>query len=332
MRRNAGVALLLAVMLLALLIVLVASMVITSGNAERVSENSMADLQNTMALRSAYHRAVLYLQADAESGASYDSLHDRWAPELSFSLGVTNVTMRIEDEERRFNLSKMTLKSGGECAAARDIGQRLAGYLGHPAERMDRILDYEDANTDGLYEQGARNALLFKVEEILRIRGFTSGMLYGDPQAEALPLFPYVTVFPRVGATVAAQGPAVPQDVKVNVNTAPAEVLAALSDQMTLELGKAMAAHREGLDEQGKPRVFKSTSDLSQVQGMTPAIVTSITPHVAFSSSTFTIRAEATTGTMKKAWVYVVTRGGQQGVTLLTQYRHQPYQELKPPE
>lgn len=330
--RNRGVALLLAVMLLALLIVLVGSMVLGSGTAEMASENSMSDLQNSTALRSAYYRAVLYLQADQESGGGSDSLHDRWGAPITFSLGTTSVTMRIEDEERRFNLSKMTLKTGGECEPGRDMAVRLFNLLGHSAELVDRVLDYEDANTDGLYEQGARNSFLFKVEELLRIRSFPAAALYGSPDSEAQPIYPYVTVFPRAGATVPAQGAAVPQDLKVNVNTAPAVVLAALSDAMTLEIAGAIVSYREGLDENGNPRVYKSTADLQAVQGMTPQIMTSISPYVAFTSATFVIRAEAATGTMKKAWVYVVQRGGQQGVKLLAQHRNQPYQELKPPE
>ena len=87
-RRDRGVALLLAVSLVMLLVVLVGSMVISVSHSRLVADNYLDDLQNTYALRSGYHHALLYLQVDQKESGSVDTLHERWAKEISLTVGI----------------------------------------------------------------------------------------------------------------------------------------------------------------------------------------------------------------------------------------------------
>jgi type II secretory pathway component PulK len=122
----------------------------------------------------------------------------------------------------------------------------------------------------------------------------------------------------------------------VNVNTAPAEVLASLSDQMTLQAAEALVAWRLRPGADGRPEGIKKLEDLKTVPGLSGPVYDSISEALTVKSGLFEIRARSTVGNIQKSWVYVVSRAagaeGKEGaVKLLSQQRLNDFLTVRPP-
>jgi len=94
----------------------------------------------------------------------------------------------------------------------------------------------------------------------------------------------------------------------VNINTAPAIVLASLSELMTDELAESIAAYRSETDDEGEGQYFKSAQDLKNVTGMTDEILSSIAPYVTTRSFFFNITTRAISGRISRSVYYLVRR------------------------
>jgi general secretion pathway protein K len=323
-RAEGGVALILALLLLAILIVLVGQLTITTLHNRTVAENQLADLQNTLGLRSGYHRAKLFLQADAERAAAVDSVNEAWAAPVEFDLGKAHVKVAVQDSERLLDLSHLVDDNGERQTTVSAQLKRLASLLLHPPDVAERILDYVDADTKGDYEAGARNARLLNLEELLRIPGVPPGVLYGGlvEGLEKKGLLEFVTIWPRT--LPAAPG-------AVNANTAPAEVLAALSEKMSLALAQAIVQARGARNPDGTYQEVQAPEDLKKVSGMTDEVFASLAGLVLAKSSTFEVKVRSAVGNVEKAWTYVVTRTPE-GTSLLGAQRTSDFLSVRPPE
>ncbi|HEX7899141.1 MAG TPA: type II secretion system protein GspK [Planctomycetota bacterium] len=326
--RDRGIALILALLVLVLLIVLVGQMAIGTRQDRVLAENRVADLQNTYGARAGYHRAALVLQADLELAAEVDSLGERWAQPIDFELGQAKVSTLILDCERFISLAQLVNDKGEVNPPVAAQLRRLVRALRHPPDTADRIIDYIDADNKGSYESRARNERLMNAEELLRVEGLAPETLYGGTIAGEVRkgLLDFVTVWPRV----AAPGGATATPGAVNVNTAPQEVLEALSDEMTPALAGAVAAFRMTPGEDGRPQGFKKVEDLKSVPGL-GALYEGIAASCVVKASTFEIRARSTVRNVEKAWVFVAQRG-QKGLTLLSQQRLNDFATAKPPD
>lgn len=332
-RGDRGVALLLAVSMVLLLVVLVGSMVISASYSRTLSENYLDDLQNTYALRSAYHYALLYLRVDASETPNVDTLHEPWAQPLELEVGKARVTITIIDAERRFNLARLLSKDGGRCDRTRDQAEKLFQTLDQDPDLAERIADYIDADSTGSYEQGASNRLLFTLDELLRVQGFSREILYGEGTSAlgdggAKPLQSYVTVWPRDAASCNGMG-----DLSINANTATGEVLQSLADGMTEEMADEIIRWREEADPSGNPNAFKSIRDVKDnISSIDSGTLDELSKSLVFKSTVFLIHAESRLKNLSKAWVYVVRRqGGNRPYALLAQYRKNDLKEFPEP-
>ncbi len=325
-RREGGVALILALLVLAILIVLIGQMTATSLHNRTVSENQLADLQNAYGTRSGYHQGLLFLQADLEKAPNVDSLQERWAAAMQLEVGRARVTVEVRDAERGLNLSTLVNEKGEAVPAATAQLQRLVLELGHTPDVADRIIDYVDGDARGGFESRARNDRLFNVDELLRVEGLTREVVFGGEGKRGVAEF--VTVWPRE----APEGGG-PVTAAVNVNTAPAEVLASLSDKMTPGAAQAIVAWRAQPGEKGKLREFARVDEVRGVEGMTDEIYASIANQISVRSETFEIRVRSAMGNIEKSWVYVVYRkGGERpSIKLLASQRASDPVSLKPP-
>lgn len=347
-RRDGGVALLLALLVLVILILLVNQMTITSLHDRTIAENHLADLQNTYGTRSGYHQALLFLEDDGERAAGVDSLGERWAAPIGFPLGKAAVQVTVADSERFISLAKLVNDKGE--VNPRQAGQlrRLVRILRHPPDTADRIIDYIDLDTKGSFESRARNDRLMNQEELLRVEGIEPEVLYGGTVAgePRKGILEFVTVWPRTALAppVPPPAPGAPPPppegaggasapALVNVNTAPAEVLEALSDEMTPQAAQAIVAWRLTPGADARPQQFSSVDDLKNVPGLPATVFASIKDQCTVKAATFEIRARSRVGNVEKAWVYVVERGSGQGkgLKLLSSQRLNDFVTAKPP-
>lgn len=303
-KKDRGIALILALLVLVILAVVILQMTASSLHNRTLAGNHLADLQNTYGARAGYARAMLFLQSDLEQAADVDSLREQWASPFEFDLGRAHVMVSIIDSDRFINLSQLTNDKGEVNPVVASQLRRLVKTLRLTPDIADRIIDYVDADSQGEFEAHAKNDKLYNLEELLRIDGLTPEIVYGGLVQGELKkgLREFLTIWPKSSPdTGAAVG-------VVNVNTAPSEVLQSLSDQMTQGVAEAIVTFRTQPDDQGKIQQFSQPDDLKKVQGMNDSIFNSLNGQIAVKSSTFEIRARGTVGSVEKTWVYVVQR------------------------
>jgi len=169
------------------------------------------------------------------------------------------VTGQLYDESGKFNLNNLVDDSGQVNVAAKQWFERLLVNAGLTAELSEAVIDWQDADNDNIgpmgaeegYYGGLNNAYLpantkfHAVDELKMVRGF-EGENY-------LKIAPYVS-------TISVK------DAKVNVNTAPAIVLASLGEHLDVKA----VEHFSNLEEFWKLEPFNQVnSDIqSSVQGL----------------------------------------------------------------
>ncbi len=239
--RRRGVALLVTLLILAIVIILTAQLSSATRTSAVLSANYVAELQNYHALRAAVNHAVMILRTDKSKGVAEDTLHETWAlPFNPLTLGDAQVSWRIEDEERRLSARNITMKvmEQGKPVEkpnpkARDRINRLVLLLGLPIEGLgQRIVDYQDADKEGDFEDTDDDFPLGSFGELLLVNGVTEQILYGKggktPQEQGLQ--PWLTVWGN-GA--------------VNINTAPLEVIMSLDPKISKTDAEKIIQYRD---------------------------------------------------------------------------------------
>lgn len=237
MRRSRGVA-----VVTALLIVAVAA----STAMFMLSQQSA--MLNQAALVAARAQADLFAQAgldwargvvaqDAQKAGGVDFLGEPWAhPIAGLPVERALVSGSLTDEQGKFNLNNLV--GAGKIASEKDVkhARRLFNLLGVSEELVGAVVDWIDADSDLTGTAGAEDAYylglsrpyraanqpLVQVDELHRIRGF-------DEKTVAR-LKPFVA--------------ALPVHTTVNVNTAPAEVIAAIIPDQPMDDIRAFVSQR----------------------------------------------------------------------------------------
>ncbi len=231
--RQRGVAVIIALLLTTLAITIVASLFWQQQVQVRSIENQRLQLQKQWILRGALDWAGLILREDAKY-SSVDTLDEPWATPLADTrLGqyvddglaasdAANATLSgsISDAQARFNLTNLC-PSGtinpAEVAAFANLLKNAGIDPSFAQATADLIADAQQKPDANAADQSAPLPMnLTQVDDLLAVPGFTAMMLN------------------RIRDDVIF----LPQATPVNVNTAPAEVLAAIS---TLSLSDAAA-------------------------------------------------------------------------------------------
>ena len=179
------------------------------------------------------------LVEDAENAGDVDYLQENWAkPMPAFPVEDGYVTGQLYDESGKFNLNSLVDDSGQVNVAAKEWFERLLMNAGLNAQLSEAVIDWQDADNETLgpmgaeesYYRGLRNAYLpanskfHAVEELKMVRGFE-----GEK---------YLQIAPYVSAIAV-------QDAKVNINTAPAIVLASLAESLDVKTVEAVLEQRQ---------------------------------------------------------------------------------------
>jgi general secretion pathway protein K len=192
---------------------------------------------------------------------------------VSFSGGMV-------DENSKININLLR-NDQGEIDEQREAqARRLFRALGIPEERLNPILDWLDA--DDIERQDGAEAYFYQnleqpyecangpfltVGQIFMVRGMREFERFGEKKSKRL--LDYLTIY---------------SDGKINVNTAPKEVLESLSESMDSTLAEAIVEYR-------KEANFESIDDLRKVPGMDDEVLGEISGWITVKSSTFSIEA-----------------------------------------
>lgn len=288
--RQRGVAIVLAMGVVALATMAATALMITQSTWSRESELT-ADHTQAQALIQAgvdWSRAIL---GDDRIANSVDHLGEPWALRLP-PMPVENGELSgyIEDQQGLFNLNNV-VREGKVNPAQLAHFRRLLSVLGLPDALAGALADWIDADSEPQPQDGAEdetylalvppylaaNQPLTDVAELALVRGFDAGV--------RARLRPFVTALPRFTA--------------VNANTASPEVLAAVVDGLGLDAARALVAQR-------RRAYFRDHNDFLR---RLPPGAQAATQDIAFGSEFFMATMRVTIGGAQARGVALLARG-----------------------
>ncbi len=211
-RQQQGVAIVLAMSVVALAALAAAAMMVSQGIWVRQIELNVGHTQAQFVLQAGldWGRAIL---SDDRRTSDVDHLGEPWAVRLP-SVPVENGSLagHLEDQQARFNINNL-LKGGKVNPTQLENFRRLLSMLGLPPTLADAFADWISASGQPLVD----------VAELAQVGGFDDGI--------RTRLRPFVTALPRFTA--------------VNVNTAGPEVLAAVVAGLDLDDARALIVQRD---------------------------------------------------------------------------------------
>ncbi len=296
--RQAGAAVLVAMLVVALATLAASSFMFRSQVEWRRLETLMRLDQAHMVLRATDHWAASVLHEDALH-SSVDYRGEAWATQLPpIDAEGYRLSGKIEDLDGLFNLNNLATSDGKADPRQIAVFTRLLRLLRLPEALALYVADWVDVDNAPLSQDSAESAYyagltppyqaanhpMVSVNELLRIKGFDRDVLAA--------LRPFVTALP--GRT------------SVNVNTAPPEVLAALVNGLSLDDAYALVAKRDR-------SYYRTTADFMQAlpYGLTQP------DSISVSSQYFLVRANIRYERLAIGSLALYQRGGQSFPTLV---------------
>lgn len=284
-KRQQGVAIIMVLLIVAIATSLAAYMAMQQNLWQRQVESQFerAQARQLGAAGIDWARAVL---AEDARGNTVDHEKEIWTLRLpAIPVEGGEVIGAIEDRQGLFNLNTVV----GNVAQF----QRLLAVLGLPAELAPALADWMDADNepqaggaeDGYYLALAQpyrtsNRALIELGELVRVKGFDSRTI------ESLRAF--VSVLPLTRTPV-------------NVNFAPAEVLVAVIEGMTLSDARLLVQQR-----QGQP--FKDIADFKQ--RLPHGGITVVDSDISVKSDFFWVTGRASVGQAQVVTQALMQRAG----------------------
>ncbi len=262
---DAGIALVVTLLALVLVMALVWEIFHTGTRAAQSGAYGRDSIRAALLAEAGAQAAKVILREDAKNN-DFDALTDVWAlAQPPYELGGGTIALAIEDEERKINVNNLIMPQG---KAPNDqnvaVFRRLLEILAIDPSVADAVLDWldndESSRVGGAessyylslpYPYKCKNDLLDTVDELRLVRGVTPEVFEK--------LRPYVTVH---------------SSGKVNINTAPKEVLMALSaGQGETSMGEIDEKAADALIASRQDRPFQNSAALkSDLAAVSPVL------------------------------------------------------------
>lgn len=255
LRKQKGIALLTILVMVALATILAASIAKRQSNTAEGTAYLMRQNQSLLYAKSAEVFFAEMLKDDAENAGEVDSLQENWAkPMPAFPVDDGYVSGVLEDQSGKFNLNSLLTSEGAVNENAKKWFEKILVKAGLPAQLSEAVIDWQDEDDEQTGSMGAEssfyrglqnssmppNANFHSVEELKQIRGFEEGKYWL--------IEPYVSALPS-------------HDTKVNINTAPAFLLASIDDHLDPQAVQQLLDKKQAALEQ-----FTNVSELWEAE------------------------------------------------------------------
>ena len=304
LRNDRGIALLATLLVLVLVVTLAYEIFHIGARAAQTGAYGRDSIRCALLAEGGIGASRVALRQDARDN-SYDTLDEIWSRAVPpIDLGEGTALVAIEDEERKINLNRLVLQNGNAPDEQRlAVFRRLLETLGIDAAVADAVVDWLD-NDDtprvggaesayylGLpYPYRAKNDLFDAVGELRLVRGVPPGVFEK--------LRPHVTVL---------------SSGKVNLNTAPKEVLMSLSAGTdAAEAGAIDSSAADAIVAYRKEHPFTRPEEIGNVSPFLGELYrrTRIRDIVAVQSSAFRVRATGVFGDTSRTVDAIGIRSG----------------------
>jgi general secretion pathway protein K len=272
------------------------------------ADNFRNSIQAVRLARSGVEGAMAILKAD---DPGYDTPRDTWALDFPpLGIGEGKVEVKIKDEDGKIPINLLLLPNGIDIN--KEVEQRLRSLitrLGGRPEVVDALVDWIDVDdratgTDGAEDEyykklgyKCKNGPIDSLDELALVRGFDKELLFDRN------LRNYLT---------AAQ-----TDGKINVNTAPTEVLYALLGTQTTALAQPLTdSDVEDIVRYRDEHELKNIQDLNAVVKITTTQTGNIASLIKVNSSFFTVSSKCSLGKIVSNSEALLQRDGKNITTL----------------
>ena len=263
-RKQQGVALIMAILIVALATILAVN-VATDGYMDQRRSGTvlLVDQAYEAGLGAEALAAEALLVHEQGNGPKEDSLNQAWAQEVTLPMdeGIGEVTGHLEDLQGRFNLNSLINPNGNENAEAKVQFGSLLTRVGVDTKWVGIVADWIDADNipdplggaeDSIYSSQlppylTANMPITRTSELLAMVD-SSGKSFGLDNYRLLE--PFIT--------------ALPIDTQLNICTAPPEVLDSLAPTMD---EYTTASGRANLIENRKSACFPKITDINRSFG-----------------------------------------------------------------
>ncbi|WP_425918362.1 type II secretion system minor pseudopilin GspK [Acinetobacter sp. TSRC1-2] len=284
MKQQQGIALITILVMVALATILAATIAKRQANTAENTAYLMRQNQSLLYAKSAEAFFSELLVDDAKNAGDIDHLQENWAkPMPAFPVEDGFVSGTLQDESGKFNLNSLVNNDGTANPQAKAWFEKLLIRVGLPEKLSEAVIDWQDADDETIGAMGAEsnyyqglpqgylpsNSKFHSVEELKLVRGF-EGQKY-------LQIADYVSAAPT-------------SDSKVNINTAPAMVLASLDPKLDVNAVEQVLQQR-----QAKLEHFSNISDLWAIEPFTqvnPDVRNEVNNLLGVQSSYFKARIE----------------------------------------
>jgi general secretion pathway protein K len=256
-RNDAGVALLITLLVLVLIVILAMEIFRTGARAAQTGAYGRDSIRATLLAEAGVTAARIALRENAKDN-KYDTLDQVWSrPVPSIELGDGTILVTVEDEERKINLNRLILPNGNAPDEQRlAVFRKFLAILDIDPSIADAVVDWLDVDDTPRvggaessyylslpYSYRAKNDLFDTLDELRLVRGMTAERFEK--------LKPFVTIH---------------SSGTVNINTAPKEVLIALSaGQDAAEAGEITASMADQIIEYRKDNPFQNARNIGNV-------------------------------------------------------------------
>lgn len=254
MRFQRGIALITILVMVALATILAATIAKHQRNTAESTAYLMRQNQALLYAKSAEAFFAELLVDDAQNAADVDHLQETWAkPMPAFPVEDGFVSGRLEDQSGKFNLNGLLKSDGTVNEAAKLWFEKLLERVGLPAQLSEAVIDWQDENDEVSGSMGAEstyyqslaqgylpaNRLFYNIEQLKLVRGFEGRN--------------YQLIAPYVSALSS-------NALKVNINTAPALVLASIDPKLDISAIQNMQKQQ-----QASLKHFSNVSELWEI-------------------------------------------------------------------
>jgi general secretion pathway protein K len=309
-RSESGIALLITLLTLVLIVTLVLEIFRLGARSAQSAAFTRDSIRASLLAEAGSQAAVIALREDAGDN-DFDTLDEIWSRQsLPIDLGPGAVTVTIVDEERKLNLNDMIGPNGiGQKDKQYAVFRRLLEILALDPTISDAVLDWLDTDdntrtggAESSYYQSlrnpykAKNDLFDTIDELRLVRGVTPDVFRK--------LEPFVTV--------SAPG------ARINVNTAPKEILMAISAGEDSSAGVIDAAKADQIIEYRKDAPFRKgdaaslRADMGKVNPELGTLFgsTLVAAVLDVRSTAFRVRSEGEVNGIRRTLEAVGTRSG----------------------
>jgi general secretion pathway protein K len=234
-QQQRGVALITAVLIAAL----VTAVAVAMASRQHLDIRRTANLFDT-------DRAYLFalggesfarmILADDRRKNNIDGLDEFWAKEVTIPVEGAVLSGKMTDQQGLFNLNNLVMDDGKPSEPDIKRFEHLLNVLGMDSKLVQPVVDWIDPDIEPHMPDGAEDDVYMQLNPPYRAANERMAspselaLVYGFSYADYQKLAPFVT--------------ALPVRTKLNINTAPPELLAIVVEGLTLQDGEALAEAR----------------------------------------------------------------------------------------